>query len=280
MIEIGFIERGIIAGLIIGLIAPLVGSFLLVRRVSVISESISHITLTGISFGVFLGTIGQFFQAINPLYFGLIFALAGALITERLRVVYKHFQELAVPIILSTGIGLSAIFISLARTGYTEWYSYMFGSIVSVTSDDVKFIVITALLALVLVLFFYKEFISISFDQEFAKISGIPVKKVNLIFAVLTALVISMSMKIVGILLVGAMVVIPVATSIQLAKSFKQLIGLGILFSELAVIIGLYLSYQFMIATGGMIVLVALTILLLVLLFKKIRFYGLKRRAA
>lgn len=280
MIEIGFIERGIIAGLIIGLIAPLVGSFLLVRRVSVISESISHITLTGISFGVFLGTIGQFFQAINPLYFGLIFALAGALITERLRVVYKHFQELAVPIILSTGIGLSAIFISLARTGYTEWYSYMFGSIVSVTSSDVNFIVVTAMLALVLVLFFYKEFISISFDQEFAKISGIPVKQVNLIFAILTALVISMSMKIVGILLVGAMVVIPVATSIQLAKSFKQLIGLGILFSELAVIIGLYLSYQFMIATGGMIVLVALTILILVLLFKKIRFYGLKRRAS
>ncbi|GAE30707.1 metal ABC transporter permease [Halalkalibacter hemicellulosilyticus] len=269
MIELSFIERGIVAGVIIGLIAPIIGSFLLVRRVSVISESISHITLTGISAGVLLGTMSHWFSSVSPIFFGLLFAIVGALLTERLRTIYKDFQELAVPIILSTGIGLSAIFISLARTGYQEWYSYLFGSIVSVTMGDIYFILATTFVILLVVLFLYKEFISVSFDHEFAKTSGIPVRAINLIFAILTAFMISMSIKVVGILLIGALIVIPVATSIQLAKSFKQLMILGIIFAELAVLMGMYLSYQFMIATGGMIVIVALFILTLVLVYKK-----------
>lgn len=268
LLHLTFIERGLVAGVIIGFIAPIVGAFLLVRRVSVISESISHITLTGISAGVFLGTLGPFFQTINPMYLGVIFALLGALITERLRVVYRHFQELAIPIILSAGIGMSAIFISLARTGYNEWYTYLFGSIVSVTVSDIQFILGMALIVLIIIGMFYKEFISISFDQEFAKVSGISIRTANFVFALLIALVISMSMKVVGVLLVGAMIVIPVATSIQIAKSFKQLIGYGILFAEIAVISGMYVSYQYNIATGGMIVLMALLVLLFVILLK------------
>lgn len=270
LLQLTFIERGLVAGVIIGLIAPLVGAFLLVRRVSVISESISHITLTGISAGVLLGTFGSWFQVINPMYMGVTFALIGALITERLRDVYRHFQELAVPIILSAGIGMSAIFISLARTGYNEWYTYLFGSIVSVTVSDIHFILVTALIVLVMISLFYKEFISLSFDPEYAKVSGISVRTANFAFALLIALVISMSMKVVGVLLVGAMVVIPAATSVQLAKSFKQLIGYGIIFAEIAVVSGMYISYQYQIATGGMIVLMALFTLLVVIVLKKI----------
>ncbi|KHF41854.1 metal ABC transporter permease [Halalkalibacter okhensis] len=263
-------ERGILAGVIIGIIAPLVGSFLLVRRISVVTESISHITLTGISAGVFLGTLGPLFQNMNPMYLGVVFALIGALITERLREMYRHFQELAVPIILSTGIGMSAIFISLARTGYNEWYSYLFGSIVSVTVSDVQFIMITAIFVLFIIVLFYKEFVLTSFDQEFAQVSGISMKFVNFIFALLIAMVISMSMKVVGILLVGALVVIPVAASIQVSKSFKQLIFFSIIFAQISILFGLYFSYQFNIATGGMIVLISILVLLLVLLLKRL----------
>ncbi|MFC0558076.1 metal ABC transporter permease [Halalkalibacter alkalisediminis] len=269
--QLTFIERGILAGVIIGFIAPVVGAFLLVRRVSIITESISHITLAGLSAGVLLGTLGPWFSELNPMYIGVIFALIGALVTERLRMIYKHFQELAVPIILSTAIGMSAIFISLARTGYNEWYAYLFGSIVSVTISDLHFILVTAVFVLIIIGLFYKEFISISFDQEFAKVSGIPLKVVNFMFALLVALVISLSMKVVGILLVGALVVIPVATSIQLAKSFKQLVGYGVIFAQLAMLSGLFFSYQFAIATGGMIVLMSLVILIVVLVLKKVQ---------
>ncbi|WP_052144505.1 metal ABC transporter permease [Halalkalibacter okhensis] len=270
LLNLTFIERGILAGVIIGIIAPLVGSFLLVRRISVVTESISHITLTGISAGVFLGTLGPLFQNMNPMYLGVVFALIGALITERLREMYRHFQELAVPIILSTGIGMSAIFISLARTGYNEWYSYLFGSIVSVTVSDVQFIMITAIFVLFIIVLFYKEFVLTSFDQEFAQVSGISMKFVNFIFALLIAMVISMSMKVVGILLVGALVVIPVAASIQVSKSFKQLIFFSIIFAQISILFGLYFSYQFNIATGGMIVLISILVLLLVLLLKRL----------
>ncbi|WP_332632125.1 metal ABC transporter permease [Halalkalibacter flavus] len=266
-----FIERGVVAGVVIGIIAPIVGAFLLVRRISVVTESISHITLTGISAGVFLGTIGPLFQNINPMYMGVVFALIGALITERLRDMYRHFQELAVPIILSTGIGMSAIFISLARTGYNEWYTYLFGSIVSVTVSDVQFIIFTAIFVLFIIFLFYKEFILSSFDQEYAQVSGISMKFINFIFALLIALVISMSMKVVGILLVGALVVIPVAASVQISKSFKQLILFSIIFAQVSILLGLYFSYQFNIATGGMIVLTSIIVLLVVLLLKSIK---------
>jgi zinc transport system permease protein len=266
-----FIERGVVAGVVIGIIAPIVGAFLLVRRISVVTESISHITLTGISAGVFLGTIGPLFQNINPMYMGVVFALIGALITERLRDMYRHFQELAVPIILSTGIGMSAIFISLARTGYNEWYTYLFGSIVSVTVSDVQFIIFTAIFVLFIIFLFYKEFILSSFDQEYAQVSGISMKFINFVFALLIALVISMSMKVVGILLVGALVVIPVAASVQISKSFKQLILFSIIFAQVSILLGLYFSYQFNIATGGMIVLTSIIVLLVVLLLKSIK---------
>lgn len=203
------------------------------------------------------------------MYVGVIFALLGSLLIEKLRGLYHHFEELAVPIILSAGVGLSAILISVARSGYSEWYQYLFGSIVSVTRDDVAFILASAIVVLILVSFFYKEFVSISFDPEYARVSGIAVKRMNVIFALLIALAISMSMKVVGILLVGAMVVLPTAASIHIAKSFKQVIGIGILFAQAAMLTGIYFSYHLNIATGGMVVFIAVVGLVVIIAGKK-----------
>ncbi|WP_209125392.1 metal ABC transporter permease [Alkalihalobacillus sp. BA299] len=250
-----FIERGMVAALLIGLVCPLLGLFLLVRRISVISESLSHITLTGIAAGILLTQSLAVFSMVNPLYFGLVFAFIGSLIIERLRQLYKDFQEIAIPIILSTGVGLSAIIISISKTGYNQWFTYLFGSIVSVTLQDLHFMIFTSILVLIILSLFYKEFVSISFDQEFAKVSGILVKRINLIFSFLIALVIGVSMKVVGILLVGAMIVLPAAAAIVFAKSFKSLLLLSVLFGQLSMVTGSYFSYYLNIATGGGIVL-------------------------
>ncbi|MFA9559357.1 metal ABC transporter permease [Evansella sp. AB-rgal1] len=268
--QLTFLERGIIAGLIIGCICPLIGAFLLVRRITIISEALSHITLTGITAGMFLSQSIALFSFLNPLYAGLFFSLIGSLLVEKLRQIYKHFQELAIPIILSSGIGLSAILMSLTSGSYNQWYNYLFGSIITVSLSDLLFIIITGLIALLMIGGFYKELLSISFDQEFAKVTGVSVTRFNFFFSLLIAIVISMSMKVVGILLVGAMVTLPVAASIQLAKSFKQVIFLGILFGELAMIIGIILSYYLDIATGGMIVVTGVFILLITSGIKKI----------
>ncbi|MCE7794246.1 metal ABC transporter permease [Salipaludibacillus sp. CUR1] len=272
--QLTFLERGVIAGFIIGLICPVIGSFLLVRRMTIISEGLSHITLTGIAAGVFLSQSVVYLGFINPLYTGLIFSLAGSLLVEKLRQIYKHFQELAIPIILSSGIGLSAILISVTPSNTTEWFNFLFGSIVTVSLSDLGFIFSTGVIMLVLLGMFYKEMLSISFDQEFAATSGISVRKMNFLFAVLIALVISMSMKVIGILLVGAMVTLPVAASIQFAKSFRQVVLIGILIGELSVLGGVMLSIYFNIATGGMIVVTGVFLLILTMLIKKITRYA------
>ncbi|PYZ98653.1 metal ABC transporter permease [Alteribacter lacisalsi] len=269
--QLTFLERGIIAGLIIGFVCPLLGAFLLVRRITIISEALSHITLTGIAAGVFLSQSALWLGFVNPLYTGLVFSLAGSLLVEKLRQIYKHFQELAIPIILSSGVGLGAILISMSGGSYNEWYNYLFGSIVTVTIGDLGFIIATGIIALIILSAFYKELLSISFDQEFAKTSGLKVTRINFFFSVLIAIVISMSMKVVGILLVGAMVTLPVAASIQLAKSFRQVVILGIIFGELAMIGGIYFSYHLNVATGGMIVVTGVTILLISVLIKRFR---------
>jgi len=266
-----FLERGVLAGLIIGFICPVIGAFLLVRRMTIISEGLSHITLTGIAAGVLMSQSTIWFQFVNPLYTGLIFSLIGSLLVEKLRQIYKHFQELAIPIILSTGIGLSAIFISLSSSSYTEWYNYLFGSIVTVSLNDLFFIFITGLAAMLLLLAFFKELLAISFDQEFASTSGISVKKMNFLFSILIALVISMSMKVIGILLVGAMVTLPVAASMQFAKSFRQVVFFGILFGEAAMIGGILFSYFYDIATGGMVVVMGVVLLIVALLVKRLK---------
>ncbi|WP_026700314.1 metal ABC transporter permease [Salibacterium aidingense] len=267
--ELSFIERGFLAALFIGVIAPVLGTLLAVRRSSIISESLSHVTLTGISAGVLLGQTIEILP-VNPLYAGFIFSLAGSLFIEKLRQVYRSFQELAAPIILSAGIGMSAIFMSLASSGYNEWYDYLFGSVVSVTNQDLVFITITFFLVIGLFLLFFKELTFVSFDQEAAGVSGISVKFFNFLFSLLTALVISMSMKVVGILLVGALISLPAAAALQVAKSFRTLFLWSVMIGETAVIAGVYGSYYLDIATGGVIVVLAAFLLLFILAWNSI----------
>ncbi|NJP37688.1 metal ABC transporter permease [Alkalicoccus luteus] len=268
ILNLSFLERGIAAGLLIGFISPVIGAFLLVRRMTIISEGLSHVTLTGITAGVLVTQVAPWF---NPLYAGFLFSLGGSLLIEKLRQVYRHFEELAIPIILSGGVGVSALLISLADTGYTEWYAYLFGSIITVTTADLGFIFLTGAAALIVILLFYKELVSISFDPEFASSSGIGVKKINFLFSVLTALVISMSMKVVGILLVGALIALPTAAAILFAKSFRQVLILGILFGEAAVVGGITASYYLNIATGGAIVVMGVLLLAAAFFVKKLQ---------
>lgn len=266
-----FLDRGIIAGLVIGLLAPLMGAFLLVRRMTIISEGLSQITLAGIAVGVVAGSALDLPWSINPLISGFLFAVAGALIVEKLRTVYQYFQELAVPIILSAGLGLSAILISASGMSSSEWFNFLFGSILTVSLTDLYFILITGTISLILLIFLYKEFLSVSFDAEFAHTSGLRVKGLNLVFAALIAAVISISVNIVGILLVGAMITLPVAAALQVSKSFRQVILFGIFFGELAIVSGMLSSYYLNIATGGMIVTAGIVILAVMIMYAKLR---------
>lgn len=270
ILQYEFLQNAFLTGMIIGIIAPLLGVFIVVRRLSLIADALSHVTLAGIAASLLLEKKFIGLSGLNPLYMGMAFSVAGSLFIEKLRAVYKHYQELAIPIILSGGIGLGVIFISLADGFNTDLFSYLFGSVSAVSRLDLWTILIISVLVIALVVLLYKELFLLSFDEEHAKASGIAAKSVHFIFIVMVALVIAASMRIVGILLVSSLMTLPVAASIRIAKGFKQTIFLSMLFGEISVLGGLTISYYIDLAPGGTIVMIAVLILIATILLKKL----------
>ncbi|MFC3882941.1 metal ABC transporter permease [Bacillus songklensis] len=264
-----FLQNAFLTGILIGLLAPLLGVFIVVRRLSLIADALSHVTLAGISASLLLEKKFGLFQGLNPLYLGMTFSVLGSLFIEKLRGVYKHYQELAIPIILSGGIGISVIFISLADGFNTDLFNYLFGSVSAVSRSDLWTIAFIAVVVVALVISFYKELFILSFDEEHAAASGVKAKWIHFLFIIMVALVIAASMRIVGILLVSSLMTLPVASSIRLANGFKQTIFLSVLFGEIAVIGGLFLSYYLDLAPGGVIVVIAVLILIGSILLNK-----------
>ncbi|MCM3571904.1 MULTISPECIES: metal ABC transporter permease [Mesobacillus] len=269
LLQYEFLQNAFLTGMIIGVIAPLLGVFIVVRRLSLIADALSHVTLAGIAASLLLEKKFMLFSGLNPLYMGMAFSVGGSLFIEKLRTVYKHYQELAIPIILSGGIGLGVIFISLADGFNTDLFSYLFGSVSAVSRADLWTILIISILVIALVVLLYKELFLLSFDEEYARATGIAAKTLHFIFIVMVALVIAASMRIVGILLVSSLMTLPVAASIRFAKGFKQTIFYSILFGEVSVLGGLFLSYYLDLAPGGTIVMIAVFILVLAIWLKK-----------
>jgi zinc transport system permease protein len=269
ILQFEFLQNAFLTGIIIGAIAPLVGVFVVVRRMSMISDALSHVALAGIAFSLLLQKSFLSLAGLNPLYIGMAFSVGGSLFIEKLRGVYKHYQELAIPIIMSGGMGLSVIFISIADGFNTDLYGYLFGSVSAVSRADLYVILAVGLVVALMLTLLYKELFLLSFDEEHAKASGIPYKAIHFIFIVMVALVIAASMKIIGILLVSSLMTLPVAASLRFAKGFKQMIVFSVLFGEISVIGGLFLSYNLDLAPGGTIVIIAVLILILSILFDK-----------
>ncbi|MBM7097072.1 metal ABC transporter permease [Bacillus sp. H-16] len=266
-----FLKYALYTGLMVGFLAPFLGVFLVVRRLSLIADALSHITLSGIAFSLLLGRYYGFFAGLNPIYMGAAFSVGGALMIERLRTVYVYYKELAIPIILSAGIGIGVVFISLANGFNNDLFNYLFGSVVAVSRSDFHLIIaITAIVTLLLILF-YKELFFLSFDEDQAVVAGIPRRFLHVLFIIMVALVIAASMRIVGILLVSSLMTLPVAAAMRLARGFKQMFIYAVLFGEISVITGLVSAFHLDLAPGGTIVIVNVIILLVVVLLTRKR---------
>ncbi|KHE72334.1 metal ABC transporter permease [Halobacillus sp. BBL2006] len=266
-----FLQNAAITGILIGIVAPLLGVFIVVRRLSLIADALSHITLTGIAASLLLEKKVTGINDWNPIYMGMVFSVIGAVLIERLRKVYKHYEELAIPIILSSGIGLGVILISLADGFNTDLFSYLFGSVTAVDRSSMWTVLLITILVIAVVILFYKELFVLSFDEEHASISGVNGRWIHLLFIVMVALVIASSMQVVGILLVSALMTLPVAAALRISRSFKQTIGLSIVFGETSVLLGLFAAYHLSVPPGGTIVMTAVLILVMSILYKKVR---------
>ncbi|ANZ33270.1 metal ABC transporter permease [Staphylococcus carnosus] len=270
LLNFDFMRYSLISGILIGFIAPFIGAFIVVRRLSLIADALSHVTLGGISFGMLLTTLSPLFASINPMWGGIFFAVVGALLIEKLRTSYKNYQEIAIPIIMSAGIGLSAIFISLADGFNQELVGLLFGSISAVSLSDMVTVLIVAIIVMIFIFSFYKELFILSFDEEYSNVIGIP-KWIQFLFIIIVAMVVSASMRVVGILLVSALMTLPVAIAMRITKGFKQLIVFSIILGEASVIGGLIIAFYLNLSPGGVIVVLLVLILVATMLLQTLR---------
>ncbi len=266
MLEIfsySFMQRGFLVGNVIGLVVPLIGVFLNLKRLSLIGHTLSHVALAGVALGIFLG--------VYPVSLAIIVAVAAAIGIENLRHSgYRGYAELSLAIILASGLGLATILISLSDSNVAV-YSYLFGSISLVTRQDLLLIVPLGVVVGVGVLIYYYGFFSVAFNEEEAQLSGVPVKIFNIIFMVMVAVVVALSMRIIGGLLISSLIVLPVAASLQVARSFKGTVFYSMLFGVISVNTGLFLSFYWDLAPGGTIILTSVSLLLLTFVFKGIK---------
>jgi zinc transport system permease protein len=253
MLEIfqyGFMQRALLAGAIIGTIAPLIGVFLVLRRLSLIADTLSHVALAGVA--------GALLLRAHPLAGALVASVAGAIGIERLRVSGRLFGETALAIFLSGGFAVAVVLISLANGFNNDLFAYLFGAITTVRPADLALIAGLGLIVLIALGALHKELFAITFDEESARVQGVPVDGINLLLTVMTAVTVVVAMRIVGILLTSALMVVPAATALRLATSFRHTLVVSVACSLVAVALGMVASFYFDIAAGGAIVLVAL----------------------
>lgn len=259
--QYSFMVRAFEAGIAIGVIAPLIGMFLVVRRYSLLADTLAHTSLAGVA-------IGLLFR-INPVLSAIVLSVIASLGIEQLRASRRVFSESVLALFLSGSLAVAVVILSLAKGFNAGLFGYLFGSISTVSQTDVWVIVALAIMVFLNVVLLYKELFFVSFDEELAQASGLPVRRLNFTIVLLAAITVALSIRIVGVLLIGALMVIPVISAVQYGRGFRITLILSVAFSLISVLVGLLASYYFNLASGGAIVLVALVIFLLSLAVSK-----------
>lgn len=258
MFQYAFMVRAMIAGLAVAVVAPTVGIFLVTRRYSFMADTLSHVSLAGVAAAFLLG--------MQPIVTALAASICTALTVEKLRHSGRVLGESGLALFLSGGMALAAVLLSMSRGINLNLGSVLFGSIATVTTTDVQLILVLGLGVLTIVALLYRQLFCISLDEELAITSGLPVEQLNQVLVVLAAVIVSLSMRIVGVLLVGALMVIPVIAAMQWRRSFLQTLLLSVANSLFSVVAGLIASYHLSWASGGTIVLIAICIFLMSML--------------
>lgn len=255
-----FMIRAFIAGLVVALTVPLIGAFLVTRRYSLVADSLAHASLAGVGAGLLAG--------FAPILVAVPVTVAGGLLLEYLRQNKRISGETTLAILMSGGLALAVVLASLAKGARADFNTYLFGSIATTSWGDIFVLGGAALLVITVVGIKYRAFLHIAFDEESARIAGYRVSLLNYLLAAMTAIMVVLSLQIVGGLLISALLVIPVVTAGRFAHSFAQTMGLAMLFAILALGIGLIVAFYLGVAAGGAIVLSALAMFILSLLLR------------
>ena len=244
-----FIQRAFLAGIMTAIVCPVIGSFVVVRRQSMIGDGLGHIAFAGVTGGYMIG--------IYPAAGAFILTMAGAVGIEFVRRRHAQFADMGLAIFFYSGIAMAIIFSTITRMPSAGLLSFLFGSIITVSMTDVLIIAGSGSLVLVIVYLLFDKLMLITLDEDIASVAGINTSVINMLFSMLTAAVVVVGMTVVGVLLVSALMIIPVATAHLLKLGFKATMGAAVTFSVLSVVIGLTSSFYLDIAPGGTIVMTA-----------------------
>jgi len=256
LLHYGFMQRALVAAILVGITAPAVGVFLVQRRLTLIGDGLGHTAVAGVALGLVLNR--------SPVVFALLAAVVASVVVELLRMKGGTAGEVALAIVFYGGIAAGVVLASRSPAGSRSLNAYLFGSITTTSTSDV--VVFGALGAVVLLLVYVlgRELFSVSNDEEYARATGLPVVWLNLLLAMLTALTVVVSMRIVGVLLISALMVVPVATAQAISGSFRATRLASIALGVVVAIGGVWISYYADTPSGGTIVVLAIGVFLVV----------------
>src|SRR5213080_1881829 len=255
MLDLEFMRLAFAAGAIVGVLAPTVGFFLVQRELSLIGDGIGHVAFAGVAAGYLLG--------VSPVWTALGAAMLGAAGIEWLRARRRAAGDQALAIVFYTGIAGGVVLISAAGALNANLFAYLFGSILTVSRSDLVVIAVLGLGALITIALLLRALVAVALDEEGAVVAGLPVPLLNGLVSMLAALTIGVSMRIVGILLIAALMVLPVVAAQRVAWSLRSTIALSIAFGLASVLVGLTVSYYADLPPGGTIVLTSTAFFLL-----------------
>lgn len=254
VLSYGFMQKALIAGISVAIICSFMGTFLVLRRYALFGDGIAHVAFGGISVGLFLG--------VAPLWSAFVVSVLGGLGLQKLRSSTKISGDAAVAVILVSGLAVGVTLVSASGGFSVDLFSFLFGSILLISLEDTITIIAISAGIVAMLLVFQKQFLHISFNEEQAKVAGLNVTMLNYLFVVIAAVTVVTSMRLVGILLISALIVIPNLSAMLFGKGFKKTIVISVSMSVVSVVVGIFLSYYLNLAPSGMIVLIAVALLL------------------
>lgn len=252
MIEIlqyEFMQRALIAGIAISISCSLIGLFLILKRFSLFGDAMSHVAFGGIALGLFLKS--------NPIWVSLIVSIIGALAIIKLNSSKRIYSDSSISVLLSLGLAMGLVLISLSGGFSIDITSYLFGSILLVNIEETLSTILLSVLVIAFIILFYKKLVYLVFNEEQALVNGINTVVLNILFITLATIAIVMSIRLIGVLMVSSLLIIPNVSSLLLGYGFKKTILLSICFSLTSVILGIILAYEWNITPSGMIVITA-----------------------
>lgn len=252
-----FMQRAVMAVVAISIFAPILGIFLILRRQSLMSDTLSHVSLAGVALGVVIG--------ISPTITTIIVVVLAAILLEYLRVVYKHYMEISTAILMSLGLALSLIIMSKSHSSSSmSLEQYLFGSIITISMEQVVALFAIAAIILILTVLFIRPMYILTFDEDTAFVDGLPVRLMSVLFNIVTGVAIALTIPAAGALLVSTIMVLPASIAMRLGKNFKTVILLGIVIGFSGMLSGIFLSYFFETPASATITMIFISIFLLV----------------